>query len=66
MISELKEHSRKLFEEAFFSGSVSTLDTVINSIAAIKNRSELGADMILSILTDIKEDHVHKLNKVKS
>jgi len=65
MIEELKQTSRKLFEEAFFSGSVSTLDTIIASIGSIKNRSELGADMIMSILTEIKEDHQQKLEKAK-
>jgi hypothetical protein len=65
MLEDLKQTSRKLFEEAFFSGSVTTLDTVIASIGAIKNRGELGADMIMSILNDIKTDHQNKLEKAK-
>ena len=66
MIEELKQTSRKLLEEAFFSGSVTTLDSLIKSIEAVKHSGKVNAEFVLDILQDIRVDHQTKLEKVKS
>lgn len=65
LVAQLREQSRKLFEQAFLEGSISTLSSLIESVEAVIKHGGMNAEAVLAILNDIKKDHETKLEKSK-